>query len=668
MAGFPKSIKEYFLSICLFTAAGFALYGHTLRIPFLFDDMPVIVQNPFIRNLDNLGVLFAYDPTRFLTHLTFALNYHWGGPNPFYFHLTNLFIHIAASFLVFCLIRKTLAVAIPPYLRDQRDKNIFSIFCALIFLAHPIQTESVTYVVQRSTALAAFFYFLALLLYLKIKTDYRWYYYLALWIVVILGTMTKPIFITLPAMVLLYEFCFFDFSLRQWKKDFIKFLPCASVLFIIPVFLTMFLLNYSSENFDLSKIFLATKLTPEISRTDYLLTQARVMGTYIRLLFVPINQNLDYDYPLSHQLFEPRTLLSFLFLAAVIFWGLRMFNRRRMITFSVFWFFIVLVPESSIFPIPDIIFEHRLYIAVVGFAVLVCTALSLFVHNRSRRIFYLSLIVLGFGVLTYARNVLWKNPVTIYMDTVRKSPLKARPHNNLGILYRESGWTDLARGEYEKAIALDKNYVPVYNNLARLYSDENNNGKAVRLYQEALRLSPEHFESNLNLGNAYYKAGKLDLAEAQYLKAIRLRPGADNPYVNLGYIYMHFKNFSGAETCFRHAIGNNSYCTPAYHALGTLYFSQGSYDKAVEEFEKTISLDPRHIDAYTILGICYIKTKNAPEAERCFKKTIEIKPDYILGYLNLGRYYAQNGDQETAQKFLAIAAQIQKQQRKKTPR
>ncbi|HOW35726.1 MAG TPA: tetratricopeptide repeat protein [Candidatus Omnitrophota bacterium] len=667
-AGFPRNIKEYFLSICLFIAAGFALYGHTLKAPFLFDDMPVIVQNPFIRDMDNLNILFAYDPTRFLTHLTFAVNYYFGGPNPFYFHLTNLLIHIAASFLFFRFVNKALVVAVPEWLKDQRDRNIFSLFCALIFLAHPLQTESVTYIVQRSTALAAFFYFLALILYLKIKTDYRWYYYLTLWVVVVLGSMTKPIFITLPAVVLLYEFCFFNSSRRQWKNDVIKFLPYASVLLIIPVFLTIFLLNYSSQRFDLSKIFLATKLTSEISRVEYLLTQVRVIVTYIRLLFIPVNQNLDYDYPLAYHLLKPEMALSFLFLGAVIFYGFRMLKNQRLIAFSLFWFFIVLIPESSIFPIPDVIFEHRLYIAVAGFAMLVCTWLSLFVRNRGRRIFFLSLIVLALGVLTYARNVLWENPVTLYLDVVQKSPFKARPHNNLGILYRELGWVDLAEGEYKKAITLDKNYVPAYNNLARIYMDRNNYEEATRLYQEALRLFPEHFESNLNLGNAYYSAGKLDSAKAQYLKTIRLRPGSDSAYVNLGYIHMHLNNLLDAEMCFRRAVGNNSYFAPAYHALGTLYFSQGLYDKAIEEFKKTILLDSRHIDAYTLLGICYVKTKKMPEAERCFRKTIEIKPDYTIGYLNLSRYYAQSGDREASQKFLAVAARIQEQQRKKAPR
>ena len=197
--------------VAFLTALGFLVYSNSFGVPFQLDDISVIVQNPLIRHLSDALGLLRYDPTRFLTHFSFALNYHFQGLRIFGFHLTNLLLHIFCAVLVYFLVRRTLTLSQSQERRDVKQIGIVSFFCALIFLTHPIQTESVTYIVQRSVLWATLFYLMALILYLKLKTCFSWRLYALSWLVVMAGVMTKPTFVTLPLAVLLYEVCFFNF-------------------------------------------------------------------------------------------------------------------------------------------------------------------------------------------------------------------------------------------------------------------------------------------------------------------------------------------------------------------------------------------------------------------------------------------------------------------------
>jgi hypothetical protein len=282
-----------------------------------------------------------------------------------------------------------------PYLKGSKISHYaasLSLASGLIFVAHPIQTQAVTYIVQRFTSLATLFYLLSLVLFIKARLynleEKRFYapshlgYYVGSLLAAFLAMKTKEMTITLPAIILLYEFCFFSPSLKELTKK----LP-----YLTPLLLTFFIIPFSSYGLTLFGIsggtFIgiaevgdiigaATQETTAISRTDYLFTQFNVIVTYIRLLFFPVNQNLDYDYPISHTLFEFPTLFSLLFLISIVIFGVWMFKKSRLISFGIFWFFITLSVESSIIPIRDVIFEHRVYLPSVGFVIFLTTAIS----------------------------------------------------------------------------------------------------------------------------------------------------------------------------------------------------------------------------------------------------------------------------------------------------
>ena len=282
-----------------------AIYLPSLNAPFQFDDYSTIVENPTIKNFQHLYWLWHSDPSRFLTHLSFAVNYHLGGLDVRGFHVFNWLIHLGVSFILFLIFKSVLAEIFRKYW-GEAHATLVIFLCALVYLCHPVQTSAVTYLSQRSTLLAAFCYLSAIYFYVVYRQrDERSYYFFSLAVAAV-GLFTKPIIITLPFALWLVEICFLS-----KKKDKRITLPLTLVpFFIMLIIVPMLLVLWKYKSFDISRFLDLTRETESISRKDYLLTQFNVMVTYLRLLFLPINQNLDYNYPLSRSFFDFQRNLS----------------------------------------------------------------------------------------------------------------------------------------------------------------------------------------------------------------------------------------------------------------------------------------------------------------------------------------------------------------------
>jgi len=303
------------------------IYSNTFRVPFQFDDQISILGNPAVKDLGNLKAIFQFSPTRVFTYLTFACNFYFNKLNVFGYHLVNLIIHICTSLLVMLFAHLTFAT---PAVRDTPPavhKKSIAFLAALLFVVHPVQTQAVTYVVQRLASLATLFYLLTLCLYIKGRLlqqagaaqKYSICLFSAAAVTAIVGMFTKETVFTLPFAILLYEFCFFrSMFIYNWKFLVLVFTFCLLIPLII----------FSTGSIDFDKLR-AMQEGPEgivyISPLEYFLTQLRVLITYLRLVILPINQNLDYDYPLYHSFFDPHVFLSFFFHAGAIVLALYLF-------------------------------------------------------------------------------------------------------------------------------------------------------------------------------------------------------------------------------------------------------------------------------------------------------------------------------------------------------
>ncbi|MDO8445576.1 MAG: hypothetical protein Q7T53_05645 [Deltaproteobacteria bacterium] len=368
--------KKHILAIGLIAVAAFLVYSNTFHASFHLDDVPQIVENPKIKDLKYLPELLMGQ--RGIADASFALNYAVGGLNVFGYHLVNIIIHIINGILVYFLISLTLKRTLHA---DQASK--VPLYTALLFAVHPVHTQAVTYIVQRMESLASLFYLLALLLFIKGASAKKAVSAIILYSGVVLayflGFKSKEIAITLPAIIFLYDLYFVSGGniktmLRRW--------PLYMILGFLLVYLASKTMVPSSavgaitgSGFNDVSEASAGFAVKQISPLQYLYTQFNVIMTYLRLLILPFKQNLDYDYPISKTLFELRTFMSFSGILAILSTAIYLFikpvsritNHGRFISFFILWFFVILSPTSSFVPIVDVIFEHRVYLASVGF-------------------------------------------------------------------------------------------------------------------------------------------------------------------------------------------------------------------------------------------------------------------------------------------------------------
>ncbi|MGZ3593123.1 MAG: hypothetical protein ACXWL9_05215, partial [Syntrophales bacterium] len=330
------------LFICLM---GIIAYSNSFGCSLHFDDIPTIEDNIAIRNLSDVKAWWGFYPSRPIGYLSFALNYHFHRLDVWGYHLVNLAIHIANALLVWWLVMLTMAT---PVMRAQpisRHKGAMALFAALLFVSHPLATQSVTYIVQRLASLATLFYLLSLALYVKgrlgegNRDKLMFLSYAGSILCAALGMLTKEIVFTLPFALVLYEFSFIKTD--TWKID-LKDRGIQIPVVILGIFFSLFFLNFSFEIFNPIPPLLNQGYDYPITAWEYFLTQFSVILTYIRLFILPINQNLDYDYPISHSLFEWHTLFGLLSLAGIFFLGIVLFRRYRLISFGIFWFFLTL--------------------------------------------------------------------------------------------------------------------------------------------------------------------------------------------------------------------------------------------------------------------------------------------------------------------------------------
>ncbi len=594
MTSSPGSRYSYFQAVALKTyvhlvivaVIGVAAYSNTFRVPFEFDDFDMIQNNLMIRSLDNFllalkghdfgSSAYQWSPSRFVGFFSFALNYYFGGTDVTGYHLANLFIHVINAFLVYFFVVLTFRTAYGPsppraekgtdHARSFADARFIAFFAALLFVSHPVQTQAVTYIVQRFASLATLFYLLSVVLYIKGRLATEGtvksgdsplsrrllpvaYYVLSL-VAAVAAMRTKEIAYTLPAVIILYEAVFFSAPLR---KRLLFLLPVVLILMIVPI--GVFLSDQPLGEIT-SRIEMTMRAETNMPRWDYLMTEMRVMVTYLRLIFLPVNQNLDYDYPRYDSLSEPPVLLSVLFLSAVfgtavyLMWRARRLAAGhpsaaaletqgatipplftvlclRLIAFGIFWFFITLSVESSIIPIKDVIVEHRIYLPAAGFVPALVAALYMTAASFDKRLvamLLLAAMTLALSIATYARNNTWTDRISLWEDITAKSPNLARAHAGLGAVYLKLGRTDEAMREFQTAVSLDLSNFIAHYNMGVIYLRQDRLDEAKTEFQAAVMLRPDRADFHNALATVYARQGLRNDAMNEYQTVLGLDP------------------------------------------------------------------------------------------------------------------------------------------------
>ena len=425
------------LRALLLLLAGTLVYARTFAVPFVFDDAHAIVQNLRIREWSS-ELLMAHRP---LVEITLAFNYMLGGLNVVGYHVLNLVLHLACGLLLYDVARRTLRFT--GVLGGREDWTAF--FAALLFLVHPLQTESVTYVISRSELLMALCYLATLDLALLAETHPRRRY--VLWTIAVatcaFGMTAKPIMATAPLAVWWLSYCVLPPPTRP-RLAFATTPPAVEIPRRWPLHLGLVLTWLVLVVLLTGGPHPGAGLDIDLEPVDYFRTQLGVTWHYFRLLVWPVGQTLDYDWPIATRWSDPYVVapaLGWLVVLASLVWLAR--RGRRLAAFWLGFAILALLPSSSFVPIADLAFEHRMYLTVGGFAVLAALAGGGLATVAPRTVAVAGIaIAAAFGWLTIARNELWRDPVALWTDNLAKTPAKQRVYRNLEEAYQRRGDQD----------------------------------------------------------------------------------------------------------------------------------------------------------------------------------------------------------------------------------
>lgn len=566
--------KEKLLYAALLIIAGIASYYNSFGCSFHFDDLPNIVSNQVIMDLSDWKAWMFFNPYRPIGFLTFALNYHFNGLNVPGYHLVNLAIHIFNAFLVWMLVGLLFR---SPCLKKHvlfASAGEIAFFTALLFVVHPLMTESVTYIVQRLVSLASMFCLLCLVLFVKgilaERKFLRLTCYLGSAVAAFLGFLTKETSYSLPFLMIMTSIFFFpgwtsinmtnsgtnpEAMLRpgiQGKR--MKWVTRFQGLFLLLLLLACFSF-FAMASVTSGKYF--SVIPPReghpyfITPLCYYYTQINALVTYLRLVIIPVKQTLDYNFPMVTSLAGFHVLIDLAVLVFLLGLSVWLYKKDRLISFGILWFFISIAPQSLV-PRSNFIFEHRAYLSSIGI-ILIWVLLFYYLFGRIKILkFPVSVSKGGFLSLatcllliqcvvfaraTYERNKVWQNDYTLWSDCLQKSPGSARAMVNLGCeqIYRQE--YTLAVKNFDRAITIFPSYLQAWNNRAMVRIILRENEKAIEEMNYAISLDPGSNDAYIIRGIALRNLKHYEASVADFTFAISVRPERSDTYFQRGLCF-----------------------------------------------------------------------------------------------------------------------------------
>ena len=635
---------------CAVVAAGVLVYANSLSGPFIFDDRGSITDNPHVRRLWPIWEAMSAPPQetvagRPVVALSLAVNHAIGGLDVRGYHALNLAIHLLCSLLLFGVVRRALC---GPLLRDRcaSSASPLAAAVAVIWTVHPLLTESVTYVIQRTGLIMALFYLLTLYCAIRGQSSARRWPWLAAAVVACgLGMGSKEVMVSAPLAVLVYDRVFVSGSFRRALRRRRWLYLGLALTWIILVALVLPGPRSRTAGFTL-----------DIGASDYLRTQAGVILRYLRLALWPDPLVISYyDWPITRSVAEsmPAGLMILALLAGTV----GALARGHGLGFVGACFFLVLAPTSSFVPITtEVAAERRMYLslaAVVAAAVIGChtvmTYLSrrLLLTPRGRRAIEAGLavavaVLLGHG--TVQRNRDYRTAVAIWRDATIKRPDNPLAHTNLGIALQERGKLDEAVRHYERAVLLAPTQSIPLSRLGTALAKQGRLDEAVARYEAALRGDPNCAEAHNNLGAALTSMGRPDEAITHCRKALRIDPRSSDAHYNLGNALTAAGRAAKAIEAYHHALRVNPDFAKAHDVLATALAARGNSGEAVAHYRRALQINPRFADAHVNLGVELLRQGRPDRAIAEYRAALRIGPDHEAAHYNLGNALSAQGE------------------------
>ena len=672
-----------FLGIVLIVLAGMGAYCNTMQVPFLFDDIGRIVDNPSVQTVWPPSVAMQ-NSNRPFAQFSFALNYAVHGYAVWGYHATNLGIHILAALALFGLAKRTLHRCGAPY---NKVASLLAFSIAIVWVVHPLNTQAVTYVVQRLESLMGLAYLATLYFFARsIDCNRSWPWRFCSIVMCAFGMGCKEVMVSAPLIVLWYDRAF---AASSWgeivaqRKGF--YLLLASTWCVLAWSMLHYRLDYTSGS-----LLQVDGLTP----WTYLLSQSTVLVHYLSLSFWPNGQCVYPAWPVSKTIVEvwPQVALIGAMLTATL-WAI---VRQPRWSFLGGCFFLVLAPTSSVIPIQDLAFEHRMYLPL---AALVAFVLAMFygvlsqigMTDRANTRMHLTLVValaIALGLTSYERNKVYVSEISVWKDTLEKSPRNLKVWVGLGGVFAKEKRYDEARAHFLRALEIEPNDskananfagllielreydlagthlerafqgnpkdLDAIANMGHLQARLENFAEAVKYFDAAVQGLPNDEELQSCLIGAYIRSGKLSEAEFCSQANVNRRPNSAKANVDYASVLIAMGRKETAIEYCEKAIELDVKLSTAYATLAVIVHEP---ERGIELMLRALSIEPMSFDYNRTMGDMFLETRPA-SAVKYFEIAIQLEPDNVEVLLKIGAAWDACGSPKKGIPYLERVVQL----------
>ncbi|MFA6217874.1 MAG: tetratricopeptide repeat protein [Candidatus Omnitrophota bacterium] len=624
-----ESYKEK-LAVLLIAIFCCILYSNSLGNPFVFDDLHTIVNNLFIKSFRYIPLFFQGTYTSETTvgkgmlrpflMVTFSLNYFFSGLKPFGYHCINILIHFLNAVLLFQIInclKKNLSLAV-------------SLGAVLLFVCHPINTQTISYITCRSDLLVTFFILAGVSFYLKGKKLLALAMYPC-------ALLTKESALVFGLLILIY-----DLIVVRPQGPLVKAVKDRGIFYIGVIVISIAYWQYRYFMIGSSAGILAPLASPLRSFSANVLTQSAVLFFALRLFLWPYPLSIHHSFPTLTSVYEPAAFLSVLGIGVLI--GIICLLRKKQpwVSFGLAWYGICQLPKF--YAVLNIVAaEHHFYCAGIGLYFIAALVLD-WLYRRWKQVTpYLYACVLGiFIILVWMRNYEWSSATRLWKSVLKTEPSSTIALHNLGVEYLNAGYYSKAKNLITQSLVLSntiENQVTGRINLAYVAEKEGLFSEAERLLLQAEGIDNRNYHIFNFLGRVYLAMGKQQDALRAWEKGLSINPVASEMLIGLGQLSLLENDPAAAKEYFQSAIKADPDSSLGYYGLGQAYEEQADLLGAIKAYEKSVRLNPGYYPSQYSLGTCYANKADV-RALRHLKEAVNLNPDAAEAHNNLAIVYS----------------------------
>lgn len=681
-------------------------YYSSLHYAFQFDDVANITKHFNIRHY-SLSSLF-FSGTRWISYWLNAVHYHIGKFDPFSYRVGNVIIHTTSGLLIFFILFVSLSRLRKNSFFKQHALSL-SLLTSLLFLLHPVQTQTVSYVIQGElegmamlgTLLMVFSFMIASM---NKSSVLKFVSLTVTFITALLICGTKEIAMVSPVLLLLFDWFFIaQGNVKELKQRLMWHAIVCSIVWIgylyllkPTFFLDIFGLRMELKN-NIGNI-ITPHITDKITPIPYCISQFKVILHYLWIFVWPFNICVEYDWKLCRSFFAPDCIVPLAILLALAGYTVYLLrkDKQNLAVFGLIWFMVAVLPRSSIVPSCELIVDYKTYLGSFGILFLLASGIiKLIVMICKRMPSYLpiatsaatGILALGLGAATTHRNHVWESGTKFWGNIIQNAPGKARAYNNYGVeLSQNMGKYAESIPYFQRAIDMDPLYPDPHNNIAVAFAAVGKIDDGIKALQQALRINPYHPEGYNNLASFLIQKKEYAEAEKALGNALRLRPHYGKAYFNMGRVFLEqglqekawenfkkcctqadldtdlgfsaygqasvlVKKYDEAIVAYRKALEINPRNNESMFGLGNAYFLSKDYTQAVQVYEQLVRANPKEGRAWYNLGEAYFNLKNYPKAINCFEcLPLSQRPPYA--FIRMAECYKLLGKKPMAEQLV----------------